>query len=542
MMIPNVSQATPMAGAWAQTEAAEGGMSDLAAALGIPVGEAGGESAEGQGADFGGAMAVAEMLAGQAQSSMKTDPALKASSGQQWQMGSSVRGKAEGGVSVQEAGKFDKVVPRGLGGGEEQASLIQKMAVSSNTGAEVAGLKPWSKDWVMEGGLNRHPAQKTLLGDARGGSADVTSSLAEMAKLVGSSAANSRGSVKAAGQSQEMDPELLSALQAAGLGGQLEGLEGMEMVPAQAQAAIDAPAPARKKSLSSEDFLSARQAASPEQATQSVQSQKNPKVLAGALPGGLQSPVLGQVAGSHDGSTLASRPRDPKLGTGISSDTLGLIHPEMNAKSGMAKSALPFAAAEGSMKLDGAVVPGSMQRNRLSSESVLGVSQGIRELKASGGGEMRLRLKPDHLGEIHLKVSAGGKVGNEIGLQIQASDERAKKILEESIGSLKEGLAGQNLSLSKLDIQVAQPGSSSSASNSFSQDGQSNSPFAQQDSGMSGQNASQGGNRQSERGESGRPDGLRSGQSKSASQAFAGAARASSARSAGGNGRLDLMA
>ena len=537
MMMQNVSQATPMAGAWAQTEAAEGGMSDLAAALGIPVGEAGGNPEESKDGDFGGAMAVAQMLAGQAQSSQKTDPALKASSGQQWQPGSSVRGKAEGGVSVQEAGKFDKVVPRGLGGGEEQASLIQRMAVSSNTGAEVAGLKPWSKDWVMEGGLNRHPAQKTLLGDARGGSADVTSSLAEMAKLVGASAANSRGSVKSAG-SEEMDPELLSALQAAGLSGQIEGLEGMEMVPAQAQAAqatIETPAPARKKSLSSEDFLNARQAASPEQASSSVQAQKNPKVLSAGLPGGLQSPVLGQVAGSHDGSTLAARPRDPKVGTGISSDTLGLIHPEMNAKGGMAKSALPFAAAEGAMKLDGAVVPGSMQRNRLSSESVLGVSQGIRELKASGGGEMRLRLKPDHLGEIHLKVSAGGKVGNEIGLQIQASDERAKKILEESIGSLKEGLAGQNLSLSKLDIQVAQPSSSSNASNSFSQDGQSNSPFAQQDT-------AQGGNRQSERGESGRPDGLRSGQAKSASQAFAGAARASSARSAGGNGRLDLMA
>lgn len=275
-----------------------------------------------------------------------------------------------------------------------------------------------------------------------------------------------------------------------------------------------------------------------EQPVQSVQSPKNPKVLQGGLAAGLQSPVLGQVAGTHDATTLVSRPRDPKLGTGISSDTLGLIHPEMNAKGGIAKSALPFAATEGAMKLDGAVVPGSMQRNRLSSESVMGVSQGIRELKASGGGEMRLRLKPDHLGEIHLKVSAGGKVGNEIGLQIQASDERAKKILEESIGSLKEGLAGQNLSLAKLDIQISQPGSSSSASNSFSQqqDGQFNSQLSQQ------QDSAQGGNRQSERGESGRPEGLRSGQAKSASQAFAGAARASSARSAGGSGRLDLMA
>jgi flagellar hook-length control protein FliK len=120
------------------------------------------------------------------------------------------------------------------------------------------------------------------------------------------------------------------------------------------------------------------------------------------------------------------------------------------------------------MKMDGSVVAGSMSQNRLNSESVGGIAQSIRQL--GNGGEVRIRLKPDHLGELHLKVMTGGKSGSEVGLQIHASDDQAKKILEESLGSLRESLASQNLSLAKVDVQVAQPSSSANLGNDSNQD------------------------------------------------------------------------
>lgn len=502
--------------------------------------EAVGQPGEEAGAEFGGAMAVAEMLAGSAALAQKNQQAPP-NTGLLLQAGGSSVAQGEapevqqlplGKVAAREAGKFEKSAPRSPELGEEAGALIQKMAVGSNTGAEIAGLKPWSKEWVMEGGLNRHPLQKTLLeADTRGESADAASRLAGLAKLMAAASAQSRGSVDKDAQIESMaGSEGLDGLQPEGEGqfpapGMVAGLEGAEY-------SVRKPAAGRnKKTLSGNDFLSIRQGAATEAGSSPTAASGNLKVI----PGGLQAPVVTAPV------TGGGKPKDP-MQSGPqagpqANDTLGLIHPEMNPKAGAAlnRSALPFAAAPGTLQMNGAVVPGAMQRNRLSSESVLGVSQGIRELRASGGGEMRLRLKPDHLGELHLKVSAGGRAGNEIALQIQASDDRARKILEESITSLKDGLAGQSLTLSKVDVQVAPAVSSSASSNSFQQDGLLNPNLAsQQDGSMSGRNSSQGEPRE-------RMDGLRSGPGKTASQAFSGATRAS-AGSATGSGRIDVMA
>jgi flagellar hook-length control protein FliK len=79
-----------------------------------------------------------------------------------------------------------------------------------------------------------------------------------------------------------------------------------------------------------------------------------------------------------------------------------------------------------------------------------------------------------------------------VGLQIRASDDRAKRILEESMSHLKESLAQQNLSLAQVDVSVASAGSSSGDfRNDSGNSNQSN--FAQQSfgDGMMRQNANQ---------------------------------------------------
>ncbi|MCM0605705.1 MAG: flagellar hook-length control protein FliK [Xanthomonadaceae bacterium] len=99
------------------------------------------------------------------------------------------------------------------------------------------------------------------------------------------------------------------------------------------------------------------------------------------------------------------------------------------------------------------VTSGSLGTQRLSSDAVLNIGSQIKNLSASAnGGEIRLRLKPDHLGEIFIQVNT---LGNYVDLKVRASDAHAKKIIEESLSALKESLSVHNLSLGTIDIAQA---------------------------------------------------------------------------------------
>ncbi|MFN7685938.1 MAG: flagellar hook-length control protein FliK [Oligoflexia bacterium] len=485
--------ASASAGSWSRANQAQGTQDSGQAGVADSTGSSADESGEARSdeSSFGGAIAVAELLANSAKAAPKEGNAGMSMRAVSAKKGSS--GQTPEGPSVQASGKLDKFVPQGAGGGVENGALIQKMAVSSNTGAEIAGLKPWSRDWVMEGGLHRHPSQQTLIqGQSGGDSADVAAQLASLARLVGASAEESSGSVQGRSKPLSMSESIME-----------EPTESLS----------------RKPSLSGDDFVSLRQS-----------------VVSGAVP--LTSSAGESVqSGAGPKSRVGQGVSGTGVSTGISSDMLGLIHPEMNGKAALGASSLPFAAGMDTVKLSGAVVPGSMQRNRLSSESVGGVSENIRLLTAKGGGEIRIRLKPDHLGEIHLRVSSGGKTGNEIGLQIQASDDRAKQIIEESISSLKDSLSGQNLSLSKVDVQVSQSVSASSGSNQsqFDSQSQGQNRFAQDFGASLDQGSGRRFDQGSESGEGTRPEGLRSA---SRAKVFDSPSRSV----ASGTSRIDVMA
>jgi hypothetical protein len=96
------------------------------------------------------------------------------------------------------------------------------------------------------------------------------------------------------------------------------------------------------------------------------------------------------------------------------------------------------------------VVPGAMSKLRIATDGLMNISSGIQKLSLQGG-EMKIRLRPDNLGEIHLKVTTNG---SNVGLKIQASDEKSKQIIEESLSYLKESLSAQNLALNQVDLSV----------------------------------------------------------------------------------------
>lgn len=121
----------------------------------------------------------------------------------------------------------------------------------------------------------------------------------------------------------------------------------------------------------------------------------------------------------------------------------------------------PETAAPVQPSITGHVVPGSMMRDRLSSESVRNMANSISGMSPSGGGEMRIRMNPGNLGELMIQVSTSGK---NVGLKVQATDSGAKKIIEESLGALRDSLAQQSLALGRVDVTLA-PTNTASADN-----------------------------------------------------------------------------
>src|SRR5690606_323568 len=72
-------------------------------------------------------------------------------------------------------------------------------------------------------------------------------------------------------------------------------------------------------------------------------------------------------------------------------------------------------------------------------------------LAEQGGGEMKLTLHPEHLGEIQLKVSVKGE---QVEVQMVADKPQVKQLLEQHLGDLKLHLSQHNLSMDRIDVSL----------------------------------------------------------------------------------------
>lgn len=213
----------------------------------------------------------------------------------------------------------------------------------------------------------------------------------------------------------------------------------------------------------------------------------------------------------------------PSLGGG-SSESAGFPLLQASGPSSAQSMNIPL-----KLEVNGNTTTGGAMQNRLTSESVMGMSQSLMRLGAQGGGEIRLKLKPDALGEVRIGVISHG---NSVSLQIHARDENAKRIVEESLGSLKDALASHSLTLGKVDLQVSAQPVLASNSQLGAEMEQGNRQSGQGGFGaFEGQRDSRG---QSESG--GQPSRERLGLAVARAQAF------SPTRAVGAEGRLDVRA
>ncbi len=132
--------------------------------------------------------------------------------------------------------------------------------------------------------------------------------------------------------------------------------------------------------------------------------------------------------------------------------------------------------------LEAPVTHGTAGKPILSHDALNQITQQVSGFsQAKQDGEIKIRLKPDHLGELMMSVKTSG---DKVAVQIKAQDNEAKKIIEDSLGRLKDSLSSQNLTLQKVDV-VTQPSMSQSSDAGFQMD------FGPQSQGNFGRNDSQ---------------------------------------------------
>jgi len=372
-------------------------------------------------------------------------------------------------------------------------------ASSMKAASVMAGLQPWNKDWVFSGREGANPELKTMFQDSSKptGEAAIETGLRDMIReaLSGKSegqpvaATTSRGAsasamlaeltgakdwrseptsvsgevlrtsdAQAMQASDGVDSSALQAQYAAGdFQPQAMGLGNALSLSSGAGAYGGAVA-----GLSGSDFVAAMASSrgnSREGAEAGVTGQAADTRGLRVIEGGKgESPVLGI-------SQLKGKASSRALGGVSAGDEFLNTTPMPGVNGNPAASVKPLP-----LQLTGHVTQGAMTRERLSSEALSSLGSGIRNLGAQGGGEIRIRLKPENLGELHLRVVTRG---NEVGLRIQASDDNSKKIIEESMGYLRESLSANQLSLARVEVTVAQAASSAFGSDNSSSQQQS---------------------------------------------------------------------
>ena len=404
-----------------------------------------------------------------------------------------------------------------------------RSTASMNTAALIAGPKPWSKDWVFADGVPQAPqAEKT----------------AEQSQILAGGEA--RSSEVSPLQTGDVSEEAVQSWMAA-ISGSIEST-GTSTAPLPKGMPDQTPRAATPfAALSGAEFLGALKAVGRDGEAGSNESDLggNPQSrgrdlkpvpgemgktgsIASAKPFAMNE-LTQQAGGPSRLKSLKGNPLDSaEAATAWNAQATG----QAVAKNGMSEP------ASGTPVVTGHVVPGAASRERLSSESLAGIGTQIRGLGAQGG-EMRIRMKPENLGELHMKITTQG---NTVGIQIQASDERAKRILEDSLSHLKESLASQSLTLGQVDVNVSQSSASSgggafgeSQQNAWNQQSQwdSSSSFNR-----NFQQGSDGGTNEGWQSE-GRDGNVRSIAGRGASTAAMASQRS---RSADSSGRLNVMA
>jgi flagellar hook-length control protein FliK len=107
--------------------------------------------------------------------------------------------------------------------------------------------------------------------------------------------------------------------------------------------------------------------------------------------------------------------------------------------------------------VDAPVTSGHLMKPILSHDAIHQMTQQVSHMnQMKQDGEIKIRLRPDHLGELSMSIK---NQGSQISVRIHAQDSEAKQILESSLGTLRDSLSQQNLTVARMEVAQMAPSS-----------------------------------------------------------------------------------
>jgi hypothetical protein len=244
---------------------------------------------------------------------------------------------------------------------------------------------------------------------------------------------------KAAPSGQPLDPQLQKAMAA-------KGVDPKKVKAAEASASGGAP----EKILTTETYLQMHENA--------LATGANPKAP-------VKEPAAKPPVADADASSAVAKPEaaltagavaataEKSLGARKRDDGAPLAEGAKSPKTdGLAAAGFGGALAQKTeaMKHD-VYLPGADKPEQRASVLLAEVGSGVMLHAHKGGGEMRLVIHPDDLGEVRLKV---GTKNGKVEVQVTAENEEVAKMIRGGSKELEASLKDQNLSLAKFEVSV----------------------------------------------------------------------------------------
>ncbi len=181
------------------------------------------------------------------------------------------------------------------------------------------------------------------------------------------------------------------------------------------------------------------------------------ETIAQALSAAVAAPTSGPLASgadSNSSSGSSSRQAKPQAGKAVTASALEKTIEDASLMTmptaGGERAAVPLAAGSSSSAALAQVM--LKQGDAGAPENVQDLVRNAQLLVQKGGGEMKMQLRPEGLGEVHLKVTV--KEG-QVGIQMLTDSDSAKRALEKGLDDLKTNLASHRLQVEALKVDVS---------------------------------------------------------------------------------------
>ena len=181
-----------------------------------------------------------------------------------------------------------------------------------------------------------------------------------------------------------------------------------------------------------------------ENAQASVIVQENTARQESAFGQNSQQQASGGQAGDGQAQVMSARSAESSEKNNSDFKMPDLSISDMSSLSPKAQATLTGAAAAATMT--------PMGRSENLDANIQKIMNQAQIMIKDGGGEMKVRLSPEGMGEVQLKVILqDGKVS----LQMATESKEAKSLLESSLGDLKKSLASHSISLDNIKVDIA---------------------------------------------------------------------------------------